>query len=70
MEWETYRREVGQLLQEGHEGKWVLIKGTEILGFFDTGSKATEEGYRRFLLQRESFLVHQVQTYERLIKAA
>jgi hypothetical protein len=25
-EWNFYRREVGRLLAEGHEGRWVLIK--------------------------------------------
>src|SRR5712671_3923260 len=25
-EWNFYRREIGRLLAEGHEGRWVLIK--------------------------------------------
>src|SRR5436190_17712346 len=33
-EWEVYRREVGRLIEEGQEGKWVLIKGEEIIGLF------------------------------------
>lgn len=26
-EWNAYRREIGQLLREGHEGRHVLVKG-------------------------------------------
>src|SRR6516162_4744338 len=36
IEWNYYRREVGRLLAEGHEGKWVLIKGQEVVGIWDT----------------------------------
>jgi hypothetical protein len=64
LEWETYRREVGRLLAEGHEGKHVLIKGTQILGLFDTHEDALAAGYQAYL--RESFLVRHVQTRERL----
>ena len=32
VEWEKYRQEVGHLIEEGHEGKWVLIKGEEVGG--------------------------------------
>ena len=69
VEWEFYRREVGRLLAEGYEGKHVLIKGEQILGFFDTARAALEEGYKRFLL-REAFLVHQVQTRERMSRVS
>ncbi len=69
-EWETYRRQVERLIQEGNEGKHVLIKGTEILGVYSSHSEALEEGYRPFLLQREPFLVHQIQTFEPLMRAA
>jgi hypothetical protein len=31
-----------------HEGEFVLIKGTEIVGFFADDSSALREGYRRF----------------------
>ncbi len=67
-EWDTYRREVGRLIAEGHEGKFVLIHGNEILGFFDNEAQAFAEGYRRFLLAKKAFFVHQIQTYERLIR--
>jgi hypothetical protein len=66
-EWDVYRREVGRLLAEGHQGKHVLIKGEEILGFFASRGEAVEEGLKRFLLS--GFLVHEVQEWEPVIRA-
>jgi hypothetical protein len=68
VEWECYRREVGRLLAEGHEGRWVLIKGEEIIGLFDTREAAMAEGYKRYLIPRERFLVHPIQEWERLYR--
>ena len=67
-EWDAYRREAGRLISEGHEGQFVLIHGNDILGFFENENEAFAEGYRRFLFAKEPFLVHQVQTYERLLR--
>jgi hypothetical protein len=61
-EWDVYRREVGRLIAEGHEGKWVLIKGEEIIGLFDNRAQAMDMGYDRFLGQ--PFLVKQILTRE------
>jgi hypothetical protein len=66
VEWELYRREAGRLLAEGNEGKHILIKDEAIIGIYDTRDEAMEEGYRRWL--NESFLVHQIQTWERLVR--
>jgi hypothetical protein len=66
-EWEAYRREVGRLLSEGHEGRFVLIKGEAIVGLYPTWDAASAEGYRRYL--PEGFLVHQVQSREPLLRA-
>ncbi|MBV9121963.1 MAG: hypothetical protein JO112_01225 [Planctomycetes bacterium] len=38
-EWNFYRREVGRLLAEGLEGKWVLIKGETIIGVWNTATE-------------------------------
>jgi hypothetical protein len=57
-EWETYRREVGRLLAEGLEGRWVLVKGDQVLAFFDTYDAARDAGSRLFLQQPH--LIHQV----------
>ena len=65
-EWTVYRREAGRLIAEGHEGKWVIVKGEEIRGFWDTWEDA-----RSFALQRfsaEEVLVKQVLTYEPLLR--
>src|SRR5262249_10324027 len=69
-EWELYRREVGRLLAEGHEGKWILIKGEEIIGIYDTREEATEQAYKQCLIPRQPCLVHQIQTWERLYRVS
>jgi hypothetical protein len=66
-EWNTYRREVGRLLADGHEGKFVLIKNTTIEGIFDTWQAAHEEGRKRFLLQ--PMLVKQLLAREPILRA-
>jgi hypothetical protein len=65
-EWNTYRREVRRFLAEGNEGRHVLIKSEEIIGFWDTHDMAMTEGYSRFLGQ--PFLVHQIQERERVLR--
>lgn len=61
-EWNTYRQEVGRLLAEGQAGRFVLIKGEEILGLYDTWDAAREVGLRRFLMQ--PFFVHEIRAEE------
>ncbi len=70
VEWDFYRREAGRLLAEGHEGRWVLIKGEEIIGIFDTCDAARDEAYRRFLIPRQPYLMHQIQTRERVLRVS
>jgi hypothetical protein len=50
-EMNVYRKEVGRLLEEGNEEKFVLIKGDEIFGIFDTLDDAVDAGSNRFLGQ-------------------
>jgi hypothetical protein len=64
-EWETYRREVARLLAEGNEGRYVLIKGQQIIGIWDTREDASMMGHKLFLFQ--SFLIHQIQERERTL---
>jgi hypothetical protein len=45
-EWNTYRREVGRMLAEGHEGKVALIHRDTILGLFDSWVTASLEAER------------------------
>ncbi|HKB39171.1 MAG TPA: hypothetical protein VKD72_22215 [Gemmataceae bacterium] len=65
-EWDTYRREVARLLAEGHEGKFVLIKGGQVIAVHDTWDAAREAGLRLYLL--EPFLVRQVCAQEPLLR--
>ncbi len=65
-EWETYRREVGRLLAEGNEGRYVLIKGGQIIGIWDTQKEAFAAADQRFPLQ--PYLVHQIQERERILR--
>jgi hypothetical protein len=51
VEWNFYRREVGRLLAEGLEGKWLLIKKEEIIGIWDTQGEADAVRLERFLMQ-------------------
>ena len=65
-EWETYRREVGRLLAEGNEGRFILIKGGQIIGIWDTRAEAFAAADQRFPLQ--PILVHQIQERERIYR--
>ena len=69
-EWELYRREVGRWLAEGHEGKWVLIKGEEVIGIYDTNDEATDEVHKRFLIPRQPCLKKQILTRERMLRVS
>ncbi|MFO0810440.1 MAG: hypothetical protein U0746_17585 [Gemmataceae bacterium] len=50
-EWNFYRRVVGRLLTAGHEGKWVLIKGEEIIGIWDRPEDADRVRLERYPMQ-------------------
>lgn len=65
-EWNYYRREVGHLLAEGNEGKWVLIKGEQVIGIWDTFEEARHVASQRYLMQ--PVLIHQIQTREPLLR--
>jgi len=57
-ELETYKAKLPEL--KGSEGKFVLIKGAELVDTFTSYEDAIKEGYARFHL--EPFLVKQVQS--------
>ena len=65
-EWQTYRRELPRLLDEGNEGKFALIKGDEILGLYESWDAARAEGLRGFLL--EPHMIKQVLRREPLLR--
>lgn len=66
VEWNTYRLEVARLLAEGHEGEFVLIKGREIVGAYESWAAAREVGLRLYL--RAPFLVHRVCAEEPVLR--
>ena len=57
----TYRARVHEWLPD-REGQFVLIKGSEVVGFFPNQSEALREGNRRFGVV--SFLVRRVAAKE------
>jgi hypothetical protein len=60
----TYRAHRLEMVTE-HEGEFVLIKGTEIVGFFLDESSAFREGRHRFGIV--PMLVKQITATERVI---
>jgi hypothetical protein len=44
----TYRRALPQLLADGHEGKFVLIKGDEVLSIWDSFDDVCQAARSRF----------------------
>src|SRR5262249_49384613 len=67
-EWTTYRREIGRLLAEGHEGRFVLIKGEAVEGLYETWDEARRAGLARHLL--EQFFVKRLLSREPLLRFA
>ena len=61
-ELETYKNKLPELKQ--HEGKFVLIKGEEVVDTFTSYEDAIKEGYKRFKL--EPFLVRQIHSIEQV----
>ncbi len=47
-EYEFYQKIKAQLLAEGREGKFVLIKDNSIIGFFEDAKEAYEAGVKKF----------------------
>jgi hypothetical protein len=65
-EYNHYRRVVGQLLAEGHEGKWLLLENEEIIGIWDTQEEADQVRVERFLMQ--AVLMKQILTREPILR--
>jgi hypothetical protein len=57
----TFETNRAQLFSE-HPGKYVLVKGDDILGVFDTENDAVREGYARFGSQ--AFYVRQITQFD------
>lgn len=63
-EWATYVAKLPEL--QIHSGRFVLIRGDEVVGFFDTYPDALKAGYERFGL--EPFLVKQISIVEKVLE--
>jgi hypothetical protein len=63
---ETYRHEVARLLMEGHEGKFVLIKGKQVVGLYDSWGAAREAGPLQYF--PTPFLVQKVCAEEPVLR--
>jgi hypothetical protein len=61
-----YRREIGRLLAEGYDNRWLIIKGEEIIGIWDTREEAFAAATERFF--RQPVLVKQILEWEPLIR--
>jgi hypothetical protein len=61
-EYNLFRRELPRLLAEGHEGKFILIKGSVLLGPYATREEAKQVAYEKYPLQ--DFMVQQVLEYQ------
>jgi len=61
-EWQTYRRDVANLIGDGFEGKWVVIKDGEIQGVFEDWKLGYLFGLDRN--KQQTFLLHQIRTDE------
>jgi hypothetical protein len=70
LEWNTYRREVGRLLAEGHEGNWLVIKGEAVIGIYDTMEQADAAGLKMVLENKleKPFALRQVLAREPILK--
>src|SRR5437764_13657776 len=62
----TYRRELPRLLAEGHEGKFALIKGEEIIGLFASLDEGRRPGREQFSFQ--PFMVQPIREWEPLLR--
>ena len=65
-DWNFYRQEVGRLLAEGQEGRWVLIKGAKIIGIWESRDEAAALALERYL--NEAVLIHQIQENEPILR--
>lgn len=56
-ELQTYQKLLSTwLAEEGKQGKFVVILGQEILGFYETRTEALTEGYKKYGLEKPFFV--------------
>ena len=60
-EWKTWLEHRDDLVRQ-HEGKAVLIKGTQVIGVYETWKLAVAEGEKRF--GGQAFFAHKISAVE------
>ena len=65
-QWIVYRQEVGRLLVEGHEGKWGLNEGEQIIGIYELFQDAYQVALEKYLAH--PVLIQQVRTREPILR--
>lgn len=50
-DFETYRRELPRLLQEGHANRYVIIRDDHVVSIWDTASDAIQAACEKFGLE-------------------
>ena len=63
---ETFRRELPRMLAEGHEGKWALIKGDEVVELFMSFDDGYRAGRQRY--QFQPFIVQPVREWQPVMR--
>jgi len=59
MELQTYLKHRPAWVQEGRVGSWVVIHGSDVLGFYSSFDAALEAGYERYGIN-EVFMARQI----------
>ena len=59
VEWKTFKREASRLIGDGHRGRFVIIKGDQLVSIWDTLRDAVQAGAER--LGHVPFLVQEIQ---------
>jgi hypothetical protein len=62
---DTFQRELPRLLEAGEQGRYVLIRGDEVVSVWDTRRDALQVGHERF--GEVPFLIKQILKEERPI---
>jgi hypothetical protein len=65
-EWNFFLKQIGRLLAEGQAGKWLLIKGEEIIGIWGTEQEAHEVRIQQYPL--EDVLLKQICEREPILR--
>jgi|SRR5579872_6432535 len=65
-EWNLFRREVGRLIQDGHRGRFALIKAGQPISVWDTMKDAVQAG--RLLYPQMTCLIQQILPYLRPLR--